>query len=63
MQRQAAHVELLLGLLKIIVGDAQARRPMAPEWLGKAESAIGRGGAILEDAGGPDDPSGGRCSR
>ncbi len=55
-QRKAAHFELMLGLLRIIVGDAQARRPPPPGWLGKAEWAIARGEAILQGARGPDEP-------
>ncbi|RWC49314.1 MAG: hypothetical protein EOS55_06430 [Mesorhizobium sp.] len=50
VQRKAAQLELMLGLLKIIVGDAKARRPTPPGWLGKAEWAIGRGEAIVEGA-------------
>ncbi len=56
VQRQAAHFELMLGLLKIVVGDAKARRPTASEWLGKADWAIARGEAILAGARGPDEP-------
>jgi hypothetical protein len=62
VQRQAAHFELMFGLLKILVGDAQARRPTAPEWLGKAEWAIARGEAILDGARGPDETEDARCS-
>jgi hypothetical protein len=40
----------MLGLLQIIVGDAKARRPTPPGWLGKAEWAIARGEAILAGA-------------
>ncbi|RUW87468.1 hypothetical protein EOA30_36050 [Mesorhizobium sp. M8A.F.Ca.ET.059.01.1.1] len=46
---------LMLGLLKIIFGDAQSRRPTPPGWLGKAEWAIALGEAILEGACGPDE--------
>lgn len=56
VQRKAAQFELMLGLLKIIVGDAQARRPPPPGWLGKAERAITRGEAILEGARAPVEP-------
>jgi hypothetical protein len=56
-QRQAALFELMLGLLKIMVGDAQAGRPTSPESLGKAHWAIARGEAILEGARGPDEPA------
>ncbi|MER8844368.1 hypothetical protein [Mesorhizobium australicum] len=56
VQRKAAQFELMLGLLKIIVGDAKARRPTPPGWLGKAESAIARGEAILAGARDPVEP-------
>ncbi|MER9401472.1 hypothetical protein NKI46_25500 [Mesorhizobium sp. M0615] len=56
VQRKAAQFELMLGLLKIIVGDAQARRPPPAGWLGKAERAIARGEAILEGARDPVEP-------
>ncbi|WP_256754839.1 hypothetical protein [Mesorhizobium sp. Mes31] len=56
VQRKAAQFELMLGLLKIIVGDAKARRPTPPGWLGKAEWAIARGEAILMGTSGPDQP-------
>lgn len=57
VQRQAAHFELMLGLLKIMVGDAHAGRPTSPEWLGKAHWAIARGEAILDGSRGPDEPA------
>ncbi|WP_192361444.1 hypothetical protein [Mesorhizobium mediterraneum] len=57
VQRQAAHFELMLGLLKIMVGDAQAGRSTSPEWLGKAEWAIALGEAILESARDPGEPA------
>ncbi|MER9912089.1 hypothetical protein NKJ71_15800 [Mesorhizobium sp. M0050] len=44
----------MLGMLKIIVGDAKARRP--PGWLGKAEWAIARGEAIVKGARDPVEP-------
>ncbi|MES0137552.1 hypothetical protein NKJ88_21740 [Mesorhizobium sp. M0016] len=56
VQRKAAQFELMLGLLKILVGDAKARRPTPPGWLGKAEWAIARGEAILEGARDPVEP-------
>ncbi|MER9615513.1 hypothetical protein [Mesorhizobium sp. M0207] len=55
VQRKAAQFELMLGLLKIIVGDTQAPRPPSG-WLGKAEWAIARGEAILEGARDPVEP-------
>jgi hypothetical protein len=57
VQRKAAHFELMLGLLKIMVSDAKARRATAPEWLAKSEWAIALGEAILEGARGPDEPA------
>lgn len=57
VQRQAAHFELMLGLLKIMVSDAHAGRPTSPEWLGKADWAIALGEAILDSARGPDEPA------
>ncbi|RWD43467.1 hypothetical protein [Mesorhizobium sp.] len=56
-QRKAKHFELMLGLLKIMVGDTKAGRPTAPEWLAKSEWAIALGEAILEGALGPDEPA------
>lgn len=53
VQRKADHFELLLGLLKIIVADAQANRPTAPEWLARANWAIALAHAILDGARGP----------
>ncbi|MBN9362822.1 MULTISPECIES: hypothetical protein [unclassified Devosia] len=57
VQRQAAHFELMLGLLKIMVSDAKARRTTAPEWFAKSEWAIALGEAILDGARGPDRPA------
>ena len=57
VQRKAAHFELMLGLLKIMVGDAKAGRATAPEWLAKSEWAIALGEAILDGARGPDEPA------
>jgi hypothetical protein len=48
---------VLLGLLKILLTDAEAPRATAPEWLGKARWAVQRAEAILDGAGGPDEPS------
>ncbi|TIO24022.1 hypothetical protein [Mesorhizobium sp.] len=57
VQRKAAHFELMLGLLKIMVGDAKAGRATGPEWLAKSEWAIALGEAILDNAPGPDEPA------
>ncbi|RUV21414.1 hypothetical protein [Mesorhizobium sp. M5C.F.Ca.IN.020.32.2.1] len=57
VQRKAAHFELMLGLLKIMVSDTKARRATAPEWLAKSEWAVALGEAILEGARGPDEPA------
>lgn len=56
VQRKATHFELMLGLLKIVIADAKADRPTAPEWLWKADWAIACGEAILAGARGPDEP-------
>lgn len=57
VQRKAAHFELMLGLLKIMAGDAKAGRATAAEWLAKSEWAIALGEAVLEGARGPDEPA------
>ncbi|WP_353832154.1 hypothetical protein [Mesorhizobium sp.] len=57
MQRQAAHFEILLGLLKMLFSDVRAGRPTPPEWLAKTAWAIARGEAILDGARGPDGPT------
>ncbi|RWD31048.1 MAG: hypothetical protein EOS34_24725 [Mesorhizobium sp.] len=57
VQRKAAHFELMLGLLKIMVGDAKAGRATASEWLAKSAWAIALGEAILDNAPGPDEPA------
>jgi hypothetical protein len=58
MQRQVAHFEVLLGLLKMLFSDILSGRPTAPEWLVKtARAAIARGEAILDGAHGPDEPA------
>lgn len=54
VQRKVGHFELLLGLLKITVADAQAGRATAPEWLARANWAIAVAEAILEGAREPD---------
>ncbi|TPK72099.1 hypothetical protein FJ930_13095 [Mesorhizobium sp. B2-4-15] len=55
VQRQAAHFERLPGLPKIMVGDAQAGRVTAAEWMGKAAWPISVGEAILANA--PHEPT------
>jgi hypothetical protein len=62
VQRQVAHFELMLGLLKIMTGDAQARRRTSPEWLDKAVWAIAHGEAIFAGAHGPDESTDGRVT-
>lgn len=57
MQRQAAHFEVLLGLLKMLFSDVSADRQTPPEWLAKTALAIARGEAILDGARGPDEPA------
>ena len=58
LQHQAKHFEVLLGLLKILVADADAQRRTAPEWLDKARWAVQLAEAILDGARGPDEPTG-----
>lgn len=53
IQRKADHFEILLGLLKIMVADAQAARATTPEWLAKAAWAIALAEAIVNGARGP----------
>lgn len=57
VQRQAAHFEVLLGLLKMLFSDVSADRQTPPEWLAKTAWAIARGEAILDGARGPDEPA------
>lgn len=56
LQRQARHFEVLLGLLKILLGDFEAGRTTAPDWIGKARWAVQLAEAILDGARGPDEP-------
>lgn len=56
VQRKAAHLEMLLGLLKMMVSDARARRTTSEEWLSRADWAITKAEAILAGARGPDEP-------
>ena len=57
VQRQAAHFEVLLGLLKIMVDDAEAGRPTSPDWRARASWAIDKAEAVLAGALGPDEPA------
>lgn len=56
MQRQAAHFETLLGVLKIMVGDARAERRTDAGWISRASCAIAKAEAILAGARDPDQP-------
>lgn len=56
VQRKAAHLEILLGLLKIFMSNARAGQPASEEWLSRADGAVGKAEAILAGARGPDDP-------
>lgn len=56
VQRQAAHFELMLGMLKIMVADARAGQPIPPDGVAKASWAIARAEAILTGARDPDEP-------
>lgn len=57
MQRQAVHYEVLLGVLKIMLGDADAGRPTSPDWRARAAWAVDKAEAILAGARGPDEPA------
>lgn len=56
IQRRADHFEILLGLLKMMVHDADRARTTAPDWLAKSAWAIARGEAILAGSPDPDEP-------
>lgn len=58
IQRKATHFELLLGLLKMMVADAVARRASPEGWIERAAWAVGCGEAILAGARDPDAPVG-----
>lgn len=58
IQRRAAHFELLLGLLKMMVADAIARRASPAGWVERASWAVACGEAILAGAREPDTPVG-----
>jgi hypothetical protein len=57
VQRRSAYFEILLGLVKIMVGDQLAGRVTSPDWLRRACHAIDQGEAILADARDPDPPT------
>src|SRR6185312_12390850 len=52
-QRRPAHFEVLLGLLKMMVANADAHRPTSPDWRARATWAIDKAEAILAGAPGP----------
>lgn len=56
LQRQVAHFEVLLGVLKIMVDGAVTKRPTSDQWIAKGAWAIARGEAILAGAPDPDQP-------
>ncbi|ARQ62232.1 UNVERIFIED_ORG: hypothetical protein GGD48_005466 [Rhizobium etli] len=51
-ERKTGHFEILLGILKIVVSDAQAGGSTSADWMAKAAWAISRSESIL--AGAPD---------
>lgn len=51
-ERQAAHFETLLGILKILAHARASQTPDLPFWLARAEAAVAKAEAIL--AGAPD---------
>lgn len=55
MDELIRHFEVLLGLVKILVADAEASRPSALEWRDKAIWAIDRAEAMLASPNGPVD--------
>lgn len=56
VQRKAAHLEPLLGLLKMLLSNARTGQPTTEEWLSRADRAVEKAEAILEGARGPDEP-------
>ena len=56
VQRKAAHLETLLGLLKMLLSNARIGQPTPEEWLSRADWAIEKTEAILGGALGPDEP-------
>lgn len=58
VQRQAAHFEILLGVLKIILADIRSNRPTTSDWIAKASWAAARAEAILAGAPDPEPSSG-----
>ncbi len=56
IQREAAHFEVLFGLLKIVVADQISQRGTDPYWLARANAAVAKAEAILADARDPDEP-------
>lgn len=58
IQRKAAHFELMLGLLKMMVADAVARRASPEGWVERASWAVACGEAIIAGAREPDAPAG-----
>jgi hypothetical protein len=57
VQRRARHFEILLGLLKILLDHAHAKRPPSLDWLARSAWQIARGEAILADNPDPDAPA------
>ena len=56
IQREAAHFEVLFGLLKIVVADQISQRGTDPYWLARANAAVAKAEAILAGARDPDEP-------
>lgn len=56
IQRKAAHLEVLFGLLKIVVADQTADRRTDAYWLSRANAAVAKAEAILAGARDPDEP-------
>jgi hypothetical protein len=57
IQRKAAHFEVLLGLLKIVIADQIAQRRTDAYWLARASTAVAKADAIVAGARNPDEPS------
>jgi len=56
IQRKAAHFEVLLSLLKIVVADQISQRGTDAYWLARANAAVAKAEAIIEGARDPDEP-------
>jgi hypothetical protein len=58
IQRQAAHFEILHGLLKMFLADVRAGKTSSDRWIERAISAVARAEAIMAGARDPVEPAG-----